>query len=1244
MPPEEVGAAYIAIRASTAGFAEQARAQVTSTLDQLRAQATIPIRTASAAITPQTLATQARREALAAYQPVVVESGAMGGQLRQTYDSISSDATKMHSEVSSAHEGIIGKFKSTLGAAALMGGGITLAYSAFSAARNAISNTEALAQSIQRVTAVTGLDTRTAGEWVSSLQARGITSQSFITSLNSLARVTAGATSDFAKAAASHTADLAKEHAEQVRVTADQIAYNDAVSKYGPTSHEAASAAATLASAQNTLQGYITASTSAVGTNAQAFATLGITQQQLQSVQGNTQQELLLISDAFQQLGPGVDRTRVAQQLFGRSYAQMLPFLDQGRTKLLDNLNAAGKYGATLSGPALSAMDKARQAEHNLALEFEGLQTRFTTAILPTLITVAGWTLKLATDLTNETGPAVHFLKTKFDELLQSPYGKEFQTIVGDVENFAGRVRDIITRDLAGPIDFSHLFDRPRLGQALPQLEAAAEQLYDKVTSSLFASGHTVNMPLQVGFAHQAQAQSQQVGAGLFPGQNFGSLGLKVGKDIASGILSGFSDLLKGAFHVGQVLGDMLSRATAWLVTGGGAEEVLGAAIEILNAFVAAFFDPHFWIAHWKAILLLIITVFPAEDVLGIFGRLFETLHLDGVMERYLFRPVIDGFASLSGRVGSAVEDFGVNLADRFSGVFQDAILTITAGLAHFFNDFLPRQFEEAFRGFGQYLDDTWNKTVGAVLGDLGAGMFGRMLVGMTGFIGKAVLVGTVSRALENLGRAIIGGIAGAMGPAMPLIEAPFHHLVTVVRDVVGLVGDVIHGRWQNVLQDAERFVNDATGGIITLFRDMANMIGDLINGRWSNLWGDAKNIVHDALHVIDAAFGGLPGLALQMFERLGRAILGVAPTLLHDAERIGSEIVHGIEHGISSAPSDIAHAVTSKVEGAYNDVKSIFHIGSPSRVFADQVGKPISDGIILGAQPLHDDLRDQMVQQLTNLQNVWGPQWHQQFHDNVGTPIQTGVVRGVNPLQNNLGDALVSAARGAINHVKSALGISSPSSVFAEEVGRPIADGIVHGMGGLEQALQRKIMAATQSAMGSVGGGMLGPTPTGTAAVGANQRLGFHMMLAAGWPASQWGALQALWTRESGWNQFARNPSSGAFGIPQELGHAVSSAYLAGDVAAQIQWGLDYIRGRYGSPAAAWAHETSVGWYQGGGVVPGYPGQAQAAVVHGGEVVFTPEQMGMLSRRGITIQRLEVHTDNPGGFVSELDALARRL
>ena len=85
------------------------------------------------------------------------------------------------------------------------------------------------------------------------------------------------------------------------------------------------------------------------------------------------------------------------------------------------------------------------------------------------------------------------------------------------------------------------------------------------------------------------------------------------------------------------------------------------------------------------------------------------------------------------------------------------------------------------------------------------------------------------------------------------------------------------------------------------------------------------------------------------------------------------------------------------------------------------------------------------------------------------------------------------------------------------------------------------------------------------------------------GFSSDQFGCLDSLWTRESNWNPSAQNASSGAYGIPQSLpGSKMASAGAdwATNPVTQIEWGLGYIRDRYGSPCGAWGHSESYGWY----------------------------------------------------------------
>ena len=104
-----------------------------------------------------------------------------------------------------------------------------------------------------------------------------------------------------------------------------------------------------------------------------------------------------------------------------------------------------------------------------------------------------------------------------------------------------------------------------------------------------------------------------------------------------------------------------------------------------------------------------------------------------------------------------------------------------------------------------------------------------------------------------------------------------------------------------------------------------------------------------------------------------------------------------------------------------------------------------------------------------------------------------------------------------------------------------------------------------------------------GTPDPGTAQAIAYAMLQSMGMGDEQYSCLVALWDRESHWNIYASNSSSGAYGIPQALpGDKMASAGAdwATNPATQITWGLGYIVDRYTNPCGAWAHSEDVGWY----------------------------------------------------------------
>jgi hypothetical protein len=84
-------------------------------------------------------------------------------------------------------------------------------------------------------------------------------------------------------------------------------------------------------------------------------------------------------------------------------------------------------------------------------------------------------------------------------------------------------------------------------------------------------------------------------------------------------------------------------------------------------------------------------------------------------------------------------------------------------------------------------------------------------------------------------------------------------------------------------------------------------------------------------------------------------------------------------------------------------------------------------------------------------------------------------------------------------------------------------------------------------------------------------------------WKAWQFKYLNRLWDAESGWDRYASNPYSGAYGIPQAVPGSKMAAAGPGwrwNARTQILWGLRYIKACYRTPYWAWLHQHEDGWY----------------------------------------------------------------
>jgi len=197
----------------------------------------------------------------------------------------------------------------------------------------------------------------------------------------------------------------------------------------------------------------------------------------------------------------------------------------------------------------------------------------------------------------------------------------------------------------------------------------------------------------------------------------------------------------------------------------------------------------------------------------------------------------------------------------------------------------------------------------------------------------------------------------------------------------------------------------------------------------------------------------------------------------------------------------------------------------------------------------------------------------------NGGQNIITGLWNGIRNIWNDVIHFFEKLPADIMN----ALGIHSPPQ-WAIEAGQHIMNGIGIGMG-----RANTVASAAREAVANAKANFGLPGQPASGSPAQAQQLAMKMAALIGWTGNLWSALNNVAMAESGWSMTARNPGSGAYGIAQFINGPSEYAQYGGNattMTGQLIAFFNYIKQRYGNPAAAWAHEQVDHWYGSGGLI----------------------------------------------------------
>lgn len=135
-------------------------------------------------------------------------------------------------------------------------------------------------------------------------------------------------------------------------------------------------------------------------------------------------------------------------------------------------------------------------------------------------------------------------------------------------------------------------------------------------------------------------------------------------------------------------------------------------------------------------------------------------------------------------------------------------------------------------------------------------------------------------------------------------------------------------------------------------------------------VWSFLSNTISNAASFV----GSFANQAIQAGRQFFNGIVNTVRQIPGQMVSIGADIVNGIRSGISGAWEALTGWLGNMARGLIDGVKSALGIGSPSRLFADRIGKWIPAGITLGvekAMPKAKAFMGRMSTELINAANM---------------------------------------------------------------------------------------------------------------------------------------------------------------------------------------------------------------------------------------------------------------------------------
>lgn len=454
-------------------------------------------------------------------------------------------------------------------------------------------------------------------------------------------------------------------------------------------------------------------------------------------------------------------------------------------------------------------------------------------------------------------------------------------------------------------------------------------------------------------FESFAQGIVDRLNALGFDFENFG----EVVKAIWDGFCSLLAPIFEGVFNqVSVILGSVLDALTGifdvfigiftgnWDQAWQGVKEIFGAVWDLIKGTFES------WAMAFKGI---------ADTVLGWFGTTWDETWTN---IKQFFVDIWNGITTFFSNVINAIKMAVSNFITTIINFFAQLPTNIANFITNAYNSVV-----------------TWVSNMVAKAREMGQNFLNAVVSFFTNlpykvgyFIGNTltnivIWVGNMVAKAREMGTNFLNNVVSFFtqlpGKVLQFITSAFNNVQTWATNMVNKAREMGTNFINNVVSfftqlpgKVLQFITSAFNNVQTWATNMANKAREMGTNFINNVVSFMQQLPGKIKQYLDSAINNLKTWVTQMGQKGKEAVQSLINNVMSAASgiaskvmSIGTDIVTGVWNGIKNAAGWFTDQVKSFFSGIVDGVKDALGIGSPSKVFRDEIGKWLPPGVVQG-------------------------------------------------------------------------------------------------------------------------------------------------------------------------------------------------------------------------------------------------------------------------------------------------------